>query len=338
MNEKKELWRDLLECISVSGNEEKIQQIVVSHMEKYADEIRTDEMNSTVCVWNPDSDKKIMLCAHADEIGLIVSRITEEGQLQAVARGGIITSIYPGHQVCVRTGSKVLYGVVQAARDKMKEGRVKTADLFIDIGAGNKKEAESLVHIGDPIVFDTRIHSLQNGRFSARALDDRLGVYIIMEASKRAKEQGCGCGIYSTAAAGEETTKNGAYWSAMRIRPSLAIVVDVTWTSDYPGTNPAETGEVRLGGGPVLCDSPIVSKGLNAKMEACAQKKGIPVQWEVAERLSCTDADKIHFSGEGVPVVLVSIPLRYMHTPAEVADWQDVENCIELIKEFLLES
>ena len=218
----------------------------------------------------------------------------------------------------------------------MREGGLKTGDFFIDIGASGREEAEALVHIGDSVVFDTQIRSLQGSRFSARALDDRLGVYIIMEAFRRAKEQGCTCGVYSAATAGEETTKNGAYWSAMRIRPSLAIVVDVTWTSDYPGTKPEETGEVKLGGGPVLCDSPIVARGLNERLERCAGKAGIPIQWEVAERLSCTDADKIHFSGDGVPVALVSIPLRYMHTPAEVADWKDVEGCIKLIKEFLL--
>lgn len=138
-------------------------------------------------------------------------------------------------------------------------------------------------------------------------------------------------------AVGEETTKSGAYWTSARIKPHLAIVVDVTYCSDYSGMNPAETGTVELGKGPVLCNSPIVVKKLNQKMEACAQKAGIPVQKEAASRLTCTDGDKIHFSNEGVPMVLVSIPLRYMHTPAEVADEKDVEGCIELIAEFLTE-
>ena len=160
-------------------------------------------------------------------------------------------------------------------------------------------------------------------------------VYIIMEAIKRAKELGCKVGVYGASTTGEETTKTGAFWTSTRINPTLAIVVDVTYTSDCSGMNPAEMGTVLLGGGPVLCNSPIVVKTLNAKMEECAKKVGIPVQREAASRLSYTDGDKIHFSNQGVPMVLVSIPLRYMHMPAEVADEKDVEGCVELIAQFL---
>lgn len=188
---------------------------------------------------------------------------------------------------------------------------------------------------GDPIVPDTHIRKMTNGKFTARALDDRLGVYIIMEAIKRAKELGCKVGVYGASTTGEETTKTGAFWTSTRINPTLAIVVDVTYTSDCSGMNPAEMGTVLLGGGPVLCNSPIVVKTLNAKMEECAKKVGIPVQREAASRLSYTDGDKIHFSNQGVPMVLVSIPLRYMHMPAEVADEKDVEGCVELIAQFL---
>ena len=191
--------------------------------------------------------------------------------------------------------------------------------------------------LGSPAVPDTHIRKMAGGRLTARALDDRAGVFIIMEAAKRARERGCKHGVYAAATVGEETTKNGAYWCSARIRPSLAIVVDVTYTGDCTGMDPSETGEIKLGAGPVLCNSPIVAKGLNRKMAECAEKAGIPVQWEAASRLSYTDADKIHFSNEGVPVVLVSLPLRYMHMPAEVADEQDIENCIELLATFLTE-
>lgn len=174
-----------------------------------------------------------------------------------------------------------------------------------------------------------------SGRVTARALDDRLGVFIIMEALRRAKEKGCTAGVYAASTAGEETTKNGAYWCASRIRPDLAVVVDVTYCSDYGDKETAEAGTVILGGGPVLCNSPIVAKKLNDRMKASAAGRGIPVQIEAASALTYTDGDQIHFSGQGVPMVLVSVPLRYMHTPAEVADMKDVDGCIELIAEFL---
>lgn len=327
----------LLSSISVSGYEEPLQQVVEQEMAGYADEIRSDEMENRICVLNPQSSTRIMLSAHADEIGLMISNITEQGTLQVIDRGGIIPATYPGQQVCIRTNSGIVYGVVEAYRELFGKENLGTRDFVIDIGAESKEDAMKYVSQGDPIVLDTHIRPMANGRFSARALDDRLGVYIIMEALKRAKQRNCTAGVYAAATVGEETTKNGAYWASSRIHPSVAVVVDVTYTSDCLGMNPADAGTVELGKGPVLCYSPITAKGLNRKMQECAQKAGISIQWEAASRLSYTDADKIHFSCEGVPTVLVSIPLRYMHTPAEVADWKDVEGCIELLAAFLME-
>ena len=252
-----------------------------------------------------------------------------------IDRGGIVPATYPGQQVRIRTSNGEVYGVVEAYRNLFKEEKLETRHFLIDIGAKDREDALKYVNLGDPIVRDTHIRKLANGKFTARALDDRLGVYIIMEAMKRAKERGCKAGVYGASTTGEETTKTGAYWTSTRINPTMAIVVDVTYASDYNGMDPAETGTVLLGEGPVLCNSPIVVKALNAKMEECAKEAGIPVQREAASRLTYTDGDKIHFSNQGVPMVLVSIPLRYMHMPAEVADEKDVEGCIELIAQFL---
>lgn len=326
----------LLGSISVSGYEEPVQDIVEEEMKDYVDEIRRDEMQNLVCVLNPDSDVKIMLSAHADEIGLMISNIREDGRLQVIDRGGIVPATYPGQQVRIRTSNGEVYGVVEAYRNLFKEEKLETRHFLIDIGAKDREDALKYVNLGDPIVRDTHIRKLANGKFTARALDDRLGVYIIMEAMKRAKERGCKAGVYGASTTGEETTKTGAYWTSTRINPTMAIVVDVTYASDYNGMDPAETGTVLLGEGPVLCNSPIVVKALNAKMEECAKEAGIPVQREAASRLTYTDGDKIHFSNQGIPMVLVSIPLRYMHMPAEVTDEKDVEGCIELIAEFLV--
>ena len=326
---------NLLSSISVSGYEEPVQEVVEAEMKNYADEIRRDEMQNLTCVLNPDSDVRIMLSAHADEIGLMISNIREDGRLQVIDRGGIVPATYPGRQVRIKTKSGEVYGVVEAYRSLFKDENLGTKQFLIDIGAKDKEDALNYVSLGDPIVPDTPIRKLANGKFTARALDDRLGVYIIMEALKRAKELGCKVGIYAASTTGEETTKTGAYWTSARIQPTMAIVVDVTYTSDCSGMDPAEMGTVCLGDGPVLCNSPIVVKALNEKMEECAKKAGISVQREAASRLSYTDGDQIHFSNQGVPMVLVSIPLRYMHMPAEVADKKDVEGCIELIAQFL---
>lgn len=326
---------NLLSSISVSGYEEPVQEVVEAEMKNYADEIRRDEMQNLTCVLNPDSDVRIMLSAHADEIGLMISNIREDGRLQVIDRGGIVPATYPGRQVRIKTKNGEVYGVVEAYRSLFKDENLGTKQFLIDIGAKDKEDALNYVSLGDPIVPDTPIRKLANGKFTARALDDRLGVYIIMEALKRAKELGCKVGIYAASTTGEETTKTGAYWTSARIQPTMAIVVDVTYTSDCSGMDPAEMGTVCLGEGPVLCNSPIVVKALNEKMEECAKKAGISVQREAASRLSYTDGDQIHFSNQGVPMVLVSIPLRYMHMPAEVADEKDVEGCVELIAQFL---
>ena len=326
---------NLLSSISVSGYEEPVQEVVEAEMKNYADEIRRDEMQNVTCILNPDSDVRIMLSAHADEIGLMISNIREDGRLQVIDRGGIVPATYPGRQVRIKTKNGEVYGVVEAYRSLFKDENLGTKQFLIDIGAKDKEDALNYVSLGDPIVPDTPIRKLANGKFTARALDDRLGVYIIMEALKRAKELGCKAGIYAASTTGEETTKTGAYWTSARIQPTMAIVVDVTYTSDCSGMDPAEMGTVCLGEGPVLCNSPIVVKALNEKMEECAKKAGISVQREAASRLSYTDGDQIHFSNQGVPMVLVSIPLRYMHMPAEVADEKDVEGCIELIAQFL---
>lgn len=327
---------ELLSQITVSGCEEAGGDVIRRRMGAFADEIRSDEIGDTICVMNPGHDFKVLMTAHLDEIGLLVTAIDEHGRLQVIDRGGIVPATYPGHQVRVMTKRGAIHGVVESYRDLFKkEGGLKTSDFLIDVGVDSKEEARQLVEPGDTVVFDADMRTLAGGRFSGRALDDRLGVFIIMEAFLRARERGIGCGIYSAATVGEETTKNGAYWTACRVKPNLAVVVDVTYTSDCSGMNAAEAGEVKLGGGPVLCISPLVPKRLNQAMRECAERLAIPVQTEAASRLSYTDADKIHFAGEGIPTVLLSIPLRYMHHPAEVADERDVEWCIALIAEFL---
>lgn len=332
----RQFLKGLLEQISVSGCEEQGQNYLRQYMETFSDEIRVDEMNDVICIANPESSVRIMLSAHADEIGLIVTRITEEGRIQAIERGGIIQGTYPGQKVQILTKNGIVYGAVEGSREMFKKEALHAADFLIDIGAVSKEDAARLVSLGNPIVLDSGVRELANGRITARALDDKLGVFIIMEALKLAKEKGCKAGIYAAATVGEETTKNGAYWSSTRIRPTAAIVVDVTYCTDYSGMpNPAEAGDVLLGGGPVLCNSPLVVKTLNEQMEACAKRIGIQTQREAASRLSYTDGDQIHFSNQGVPIVLVSIPLRNMHTPGEVADMTDVESCIKLIAEFL---
>lgn len=198
-------------------------------------------------------------------------------------------------------------------------------------------QSETMAHVacGDPVSFDTDYRELLNDRLCARGLDDRLGGYIILEAAKKAKERGCTCGIYAATTVGEELTKHGAAWCASRIAPTLAIVLDVTYTSDYEGTRAIENGEILLGGGPVFLHNSFSHKMMVERLEKAARNVHIKYQWENGCGRTCTDADAIHMAGRGIPTTVMSIPLRYMHNPAEVCSMEDVQGCIDVLAEFL---
>lgn len=332
----REFLNEMLVTGSVSGNEAGVQKKIKNYMSSTADSFMEDEIGNVISVINADSEKKVLLSAHVDEIGLRITYIKENGMLKVTKIGGIYTQSYLGQKVRVLTENGIVYGSVAINHDLCKKNPLGPEDLTVDIGAGSREEAEKYVSVGDDVIFDTEYRDLLNDRISARALDDKIGAYVILEALKRAKERGCKAGVYAATTVGEETSKDGAYWAGIRVEPTEAIVVDVTYTSDYDGFSPDNYGEVNLGGGPALCNNPMTHRGMNKKLAEIAKEKDIPYQMEVTCGNTCTDADRIHFSGKGVPVALVSVPMRYMHSPAEVVSMKDVENCIELITEYLV--
>lgn len=331
----KQFFYEMLKTDSVSGDEIKLQKKVLKHYQAIADQQLTDETGNVINVINPNSPVKVLMSGHIDEIGLVVTGYTADGFLKVTNAGGIYVSSYLGHQVVVHTANKDLYGVVVCTRSLSKKSDLAVGDLSVDIGVSNKQQAEDLVKIGDTITFDTHIREMQNGKISARAIDDRGGAFIILEALKKAKEKGCQVGAYASTSVGEETTMRGAYFAAARVNPTMAIIVDVTYTSDYPGVNDYDSGHVELGKGPVLCCSSIVNKKMNQKLKDIAQELKIPYQIETFVGRTGTDADKIHLANQGIPVCLVSLPLRYMHTPSETCHEEDIQNSIDLIAEFL---
>ena len=330
----KEFLYEMLDTMSVSGNEIGLQKKVIREMTPYADEIRTDYTGNVICVLNPEADFKVLLTGHIDEIGLIVTHICGDGLLKVAKAGGIHPTVYPGHQVMIHHGEKVVPGVV-ILNDAMTKGDIKDKDLFIDIGAKDAEDARKFVEEGDPVHLNTYHLPLQNGLLCARAIDDRGGAFIVLEALKKAKEMGCNIGVYAATTVGEETTMRGAYWAASRVKPSVAIAVDVTYAQDYPGTDPAESGPVKLGGGPVICNSSIANKKVNDLLKQCAKDNDIPYQVESFLGRTGTDADKMHQAADGVVTALLSLPLRYMHSPSEVCQLSDIEYAINLLAAFL---
>ena len=325
---------DLLQTGSVSGNEMELEKKIYDYMQDKADMVTVDELGNVTAALNPDAAFKVLVTGHADEIGLMVSAIGSDGMLMVTKIGGIYPTTYPGHKVRVYTKNGVIFGAVANSRDIAKNKDLHASDLRIDIGAKDRANAQKYVELGDTVTFDTDVRELLNDCITGRALDDRLGAFIVMEALAKAKEKGAGIGCYAVATAGEETTGNGAYFTASRIRPNIAIAVDVTYTSDNCGISEAETGDIGLGKGPVLCNNPSIHKKVNEQLRACARKLGMAVQTEAASGWTGTDGDTMHKTGLGVPFALVSIPLRYMHNPAEVGSLKDVQDCIDLLAEF----
>lgn len=330
----KEFLYTLLDSMSVSGHEIALQKKVIQEMRPYCDDILTDYTGNVISVLNKDARFKVLLAGHIDEIGLIITHIQENGLINVSKAGGIYPSVYPGHKVVIHGKNGLLYGTVICTRALFK-GEVKDQDLIIDIGAKNKEDALQYVEPGNPIHLDTYHHEMLNGYLTARAIDDRGGAFIILEALKRAKEKGCKIGVYAATTVGEETSMRGAHWAASRINPDLAIAVDVTFAQDYPGTNPQESGDVHLGKGPVICNSSMANAKVNQLLREIAEKQHIPYQLETFIGRTGTDADKMHFSGQGIVTALLSLPLRYMHTPSEMCHLDDIENSIELLAEFL---
>ncbi len=330
----KEFLFELLSTGSVSGNEAELEKKIYDYMQDKADEVRVDELGNVTAVLNPSAPFKVLLAGHADEIGLMVTAIGSDGTLMVTNIGGIYTTTYPGHKVRIYTKNGVIYGAVANSRDIAKNGDLKASDLKIDIGAKDREDALSHVALGDTVTFDTDVRELLNGCITGRALDDRIGAYIVMEALAEAKKKGASVGCYSVATTGEETTGNGAFFTASRVKPNIAIAVDVTYTSDNCGISEALTGDIAVGKGPVLCNNPSIHKKLNAGLRECAKKLNMEVQTEAANGSTGTDGDTMHLTGIGVPFALVSIPLRYMHNPDEVGSLADIQNCIDLLAAF----
>lgn len=328
--------KDLLETPSVSGHEEKLQQKALEFGRQFAQRQLTDPVGNAISVVNPQAECRVLLCGHVDEIGFVVTHIDGEGRLHLAKAGGVRCKLYLGSQVQIWHDGSMVSGVIVANSDLLKKESIDASDLLVDIGASSQEEARNVVSVGDSVCTDTQVKELLNDCFTARALDDRTGAFVVLEAAKRAAEKGAAVGIYAATTVGEETTGRGAYYASSKIKPTCALAVDVTWASDAPGEDPAATGEVKLGGGPVLCMGSGVNKPMNALLKQTAAELGMDVQWEIATGRTGTDGDIASLTCEGVPMALVSIPLRYMHSSIEVGNWRDLEDCIELISEFLV--
>lgn len=337
--ESKKFLTDLLKITSVAGMEEDIQHKWLEEMKSSADKLETDVRGNAYAILNPDKKFKIMLAGHCDEIGFVVKRISEEGFIYFDKVGGISPKILPGMQVEVFGYKKKISGIVgcNAQHHGGLKEKIGFGDLFLDCGAKDQKEIEKYVRIGDYATYKSQPEMLMKNRIAARGIDNRSGAFIVGEVIKRlaAEKEKLNVCVYSVSTVSEEVGLQGAYYAAANIEPDMALACDVTFATDYPGVDTTEHGNYALEGGPVLAKGAPINKIINEKLEEAAKAKKIDIQWELTPSGTGTDADRIRFTGKGVPVALVSLPIRYMHAPYEVASLDMMEKEIELICEFI---
>jgi putative aminopeptidase FrvX len=335
--ESKKFLYELLSTPSPSGYENDIQRKWMSRTGKYADKIETDIGGNAIAVLNPDAEFKVLLAGHCDEIGFIVTRVDDRGFVFFGPVGGISHKVAPGMQVEILGHKESVLGVVgvNAEHHGGLKDKFEYEDLFIDCGFKNKKEALKFVQTGDFAVYKTDLIELKNGMISSKALDDKTGCFIVSEVIKRLSGKKLKAGVYSVSTTSEEIGLQGAYFASAGIDPDMALVCDVTWATDYPGVNTAKYGEYKADGGPVLAKGSPISRKINDMLFKAAEKIKMDVQIELTPKITGTDADRIRFTNKGVPVALVSLAIRYMHSPVETVSLKEIDKVVDLIVEFV---
>lgn len=333
-----QFFKELVEAPSPSGFEQPAQRVIREALKDVVDDLRTDVMGNVVGhIQGPAGAPRLMLAGHCDEIGFMVKYIDDKGYLFFAPIGGVDAHLVPGQRVNVHTSNGPVIGVVGKRpihqietqdRDKV----VPFKSQFIDIGSNDKAEAEKLVSIGDPVTFNVGVERLQGTRLTSRALDDKMGAFIVAQVLREVRRKNSlSVDLYGVSTVQEEVGLRGGATSAYGVQPDLGIAVEVGFASDYPGADHKDLGEVLLGKGPVIARGPNINPVLFELLMTTAEEEKIPCQVMGIPRASGTDANVMQLAHGGVATALISIPLRYMHTPVEVLDWADLEGAVKLI-------
>ena len=329
---------ELLETPSPSGYETRGQRVWVDYVSEFTDEVRTDAYGNAIAVHEGDPDgPEIVLTGHADEIGFLVKSIDDDGFVRPGRIGGSDPTVARGQHVTIHAADGPVDGVIGQTAIHLRdddETDLETSDLWIDIGAENETAAADCVEIGDPITFSSTVSWLSETRLAARGIDNRVGTWAAAEGLRRAVERGTEATVYAVSTVQEELGLKGAQMVGFDLEPDAVVVVDVGHAVDYPSAPSEKTSQMELGGGPALgrgsTNHPVVFDALRS----VAAERELDVQVEALGGGTGTDADGFFTAAGAIPSQVVSVPNRYMHTPVEVIDTDDIEEIATLLGAF----
>lgn len=341
---QKEFLKRLLNEPSPSGYEEPVQKIWKNEVSKFCKNISRDVHGNLSAALNPDHEKSIMIVGHSDEIGLIVNYINDKGFIYFSSVGGIDTSILTSHRVRILTKKGVVHGAVGRTSVHLDivppaERKIpKIHEMWIDIGAKDKKEAEKYVSIGDPVVFGEDFQELVEGNAMARCWDNRVGIYVVAEVLRNlAKMKNLKKTVYGVSSTQEETGLWSARGAAYTLKPTAAIAIDVMPSTDSPEISKERFGDTKLGYGPVITRGVRTNHKISEGLISTAKKKKIPYQVDIDQGYTSTDADPISTVRGGIPIGVLSIATRYLHSSVETLSLKDVDQAINLLTNYILE-
>jgi putative aminopeptidase FrvX len=329
----------LLKTPSPTGFEVPIQKVVKSRMQEYADLIETDLHGNLIVGINIKAKRRVMLAGHCDQIGFMVRYIDSNGFLYVDPLGGIDATVVPGSRCTVHTSDGPIHGVFGRKPIHLQEGEERTRpkfelkNMWIDIGAKDEKEAKKKVQIGTPVTYLLEITELMNGLISSPGLDDKVGLFIVMEALRLCARSRLQVALYAVSTVQEEVGLRGATTAAYGIDPHVGIAVDVTFSSDNPGQSPTKSSPCVLGKGPGIYSGPNINPPLYSLLTKVAKDKKIPYQDLPSSRLLGNDARAMQSTRAGVAAGSIGIPNRYMHTAVEVCSLKDLELSAKLLAE-----
>jgi putative aminopeptidase FrvX len=338
----KKFFKEILETPSPSGYEQPVQEVVRQYVGTFTDEVRTDLHGNVIACSNPDAKLRLMFAGHADQIGLIVSHINENGFVYTNTIGGWDPQQLIGQRMTIYTADGPVPAVISRKpihllNEEERKQVVKHKEMWLDIGANDHDEAAKVVAVGDPVTLELGYQEMRNNIANSPGMDNKTGLWVGVEALRRASERGkLKVAVYAVSTVQEEIGLRGAITSTYGVNPDVGVAIDVTHATDCPTIDKTQEGDIKLGGGPVIYRGPNMNPVVVERLRAAAGSAKMDVQWAASGRGTGTDANAMQLARGGVAAGLISVPNRYMHSAVEMISLTDIDQCADLLAEFAL--